>query len=51
MVIVLAVILEDLIPEVKPDSATIRIIHFPADFVTIGYRPSIRRVNELIDKK
>jgi len=33
------------------DSAFIRIVHFPADFVTVGYRPSITRVNQLIDGK
>ncbi len=47
----IAVILEDLNPDDKPDSATIRIIHFPADFVTVGYRPSINKLNELIGNK
>ncbi|CAN5789441.1 hypothetical protein BH10BAC3_BH10BAC3_31470 [soil metagenome] len=42
----IAVILED----INGHNATISVIHFPADYVTVGYRPSIRRVNKLIDK-
>ena len=42
----IAVILKDLIP---PNLALIRFAHFPSDYVTIGYRPSVVQVNELID--
>jgi hypothetical protein len=44
----IAVILEDI---KGGDKAFIRIVHFPADYVTVGYRPSLSRVNELIEKK
>ncbi len=44
----IAVILEDVKGR---DKAFIRIVHFPADYVTVGYRPSLSRVNELIEKK
>lgn len=44
----IAVILEDV---KSRDKAFIRIVHFPADYVTVGYRPSLSRVNELIEKK
>lgn len=30
------------------DTAIISVIHFPADFVTIGYRPTMSRINDLI---
>lgn len=36
--------------EVNPNSkeATLKLIHFPAHYVTTGYRPSIERVNEML---
>lgn len=33
-----------------PKKAKIKIIHFPAGYVTAGYRPSINRVNDLINE-
>ena len=48
----IAIILKELKGEKKmPDTAIIDIIHFPGDYVTAGARPSVDRVNKLIDGK
>jgi len=43
----IAVILKELY---SSDSALIDVIHFPADYVTVGYRPSIEKVNDFLRK-
>ncbi|HTJ51896.1 MAG TPA: hypothetical protein VL443_20690 [Cyclobacteriaceae bacterium] len=44
----LALILEEIDYTHNPHSARLDIVHFPADYVTVGYRPSIRQVNEIV---
>jgi len=44
----LAIILEEIDYQHEPKSARLDLVHFPADYVTIGYRPSIQRLNEIV---
>lgn len=52
----IAVVLKDIYPHAdsedkgKPVKAKLKIIHFPADFITTGYRPSLSSVNKLLEK-
>jgi hypothetical protein len=45
----IALILED-IPAAR-DSATLRVIEFPAEYVLSGYRPSLARMNDLLEDR
>jgi hypothetical protein len=47
----IAVILEEIDLRHNPKSARLDIVHFPADYVTVGYRPSIEKVNEILESK
>jgi hypothetical protein len=47
----IAIILEEINLGHKPNSARLDIVHFPADYVTVGYRPSIEKVNDFLEKK
>jgi hypothetical protein len=45
----IAIILEEIDPGSK--SARLDVVHFPADYVTVGYRPSIDKVNDFLGDK
>ena len=45
----IAIILEEIDPQCK--SARLDVVHFPADYVTVGYRPSIDKVNDFLGGK
>lgn len=51
-----AVVLKDIYPHADsedksaPLKAKLKVIHFPADFITTGYRPSLSSVNKLLEK-
>ena len=47
----IAIILEEIDLVHKPNSARLDIVHFPADYVTVGYRPSINKVDDFLEKK
>lgn len=47
----IAIILEEIDLRRQPASARLDIVHFPADYVTVGYRPSIERVNDFLESK
>lgn len=45
-----AVTLEDIHTADKPYKAKLKIIHFPAEFITTGYRPSVKFAKEMLEK-
>lgn len=44
----LAITLQGVSPDSHPPMAKLKIIHFPADFITTGYRPSVDQVKGII---
>lgn len=47
----IAVILKEIKTINDTNYATIKVIHFPGDFITTGYRPSFQKVQDLLNKK
>lgn len=43
-----AIVLNEIIGK---ESARLDVVHFPADYVTTGFRPSVNRINEILDGK
>ena len=45
----IAIVLDDIYTDGQP-VAVLNVIHFPADFITIGYHPTMTRINDLLDQ-
>jgi|GEM_PF-2788695 hypothetical protein len=48
----IAIVLNDIIiRDGIADSARLDVVHFPADYVTTGFRPSVNKVNDILNQK